>query len=868
MSAVASPVAAGSAGERSGLSQAEAADRLRREGANELPSHEPRGLAAIVLGVARQPMFLLLLAAGAVYLLLGDVREALMLLGFVVVVIAITLSQERKTEHALAALRDLSSPRALVVRDGQRQRIPGREVVRGDLVVLVEGDRVPADAVVVESAALSADESLLTGESVPVAKSAAVAWPAGGAPPQMPPPGGDGLPVVFSGTLVVRGHGLAVVAATGQNTAIGGIGRALQSVAEEPTPLQHEIDRLVRLLAIGGVALCAVVVAAYGLAGHGWLDGLLAGITLAMAVLPEEFPVILTVFLALGAWRMSQQRVLTRRVPAIEALGAATVLCVDKTGTLTQNRMTAVAAAVDGRILDVAATLQGEGTRRLLQPLARMAVSASLDDPFDPMERALHDFAAAAGLVTHGAAERRWQELREYPLRPGALLMARAWTAPGGGAVWLTAKGAPEAIATACAMDESQRAQAASATAEMAERGLRVLGVAHAELPAGTPLPDTLEDAPALHFDGLVGLADPLRDTVPAAVEDCRRAGISVVMITGDYPVTAASIARQAGLADGAHIVTGDELRAMDDDALDRRIGGVSVFARVVPEQKLRIVQALRRRGEVVAMTGDGVNDAPALKAAHIGVAMGGRGADVARESAALVLLDDDFTSIVRAVRLGRRIFDNLSKAMAYVLAVHVPIAGLSLFPVLLGWPLVLMPAHIVFLELVIDPACSVAFEAEPEEPTVMRRPPRDPRRPLFAGRTLGVSALQGTAVLAVLMVALRLSMLAGMTEDESRAIVFTGLVLANLGLILSNRSWSHSIAATLRMPNRALWSVLGGASAVLAAVLGIPALRSLFHFAALQGVDVLWGVAAGAACIVAVELTKLLHHHGPHLRR
>ncbi len=832
----------------SGLSEHEAAQRLKEEGFNELPSTKKRSLLAIAFGVVREPMFLLLVACGTLYLFMGDTEEALMLLGFVFVVIGITLYQERKTERALEALRDLSSPRALVIRDGEQRRIAGREVVRRDILVLKEGDRIPADAVLLSCVNFSVDESLLTGESVPVRKIA------GESIMGMGRPGGDDLPFVYSGTLAVQGQGIAEVKATGMDTEIGKIGKALRTVGQEETLLQRETGRLVRNLAIVGLSLCVLVVVIYGYIRSDWLNGLLAGITLAMATLPEELPVVLTIFLALGAWRIAQKQVLARRVPAIETLGSATVLCVDKTGTLTQNRMSVSKLFAKGRFWGIHHSL--DAIPEIFHELVEFSILASQIDPFDPMEKAIK------GLGEHYLSQtehlhQNWTLVREYPLSKELLALSRVWKSPGGRDYVIAAKGAPEAIADLCHFDKTQMEDLLRHIHSMADEGLRVLGVAKAHVEQ-TSLPGEQHDF-KFEFLGLIGLADPVRPTVPDAVRECYTAGVRVVMITGDYPGTAQSIARQIGLKLNDRFITGPELDHLDDSELQQRIQSVNIFARVVPEQKLRIVNAFKANGEIVAMTGDGVNDAPALKSAHIGIAMGGRGTDVARESSALVLLDDDFSSIVQAVRMGRRIFDNIKKAIAYILAIHVPIAGMSLIPVLLKWPLVLLPVHIVFLELIIDPACSVVFEAEPEESNVMSRPPRDPQEQLFNKRTLAISLLQGVSVLMIILAVFGITLYRGLGELEARALTFTTLIIANLGLILTNRSWSRTILSTLRSPNRALWWVLGGAAVFLGLVLYVPFLTSLFRLTTLHPFDLVICLSAGVVSIIWFEGLKMI---------
>jgi Ca2+-transporting ATPase len=761
-------------------------------------------------------------------MLLGDIHESLMLLGFVFVVAGITLYQERKAERALEALRDLPSPRALVVRDRKRMRIPGREVVRGDLIVLSEGDRVPADAVVVSCSNLSTDESLLTGESAAVSK---VVWDG---KQEMTRPGGDHLPFIYSGTLVVQGHAIAQVRATACNTEMGKIGAALQTVKIEGTVLQVEIGRLVRHVAILGVSLGVLVAVLYGLTRDSWLNACLAGITAAMGLLPEEFPVVLTIYLALGAWRLSKKRVLTRRVPAIETLGSATVLCVDKTGTLTMNRMSIHKLVVEDTTYDLSCeslTVLPDESHKLIE----FGILASQRDPFDPMEKAFHE------LGNHDLANTEhlhadWTLERGYPLSPSLLAMSHVWKSPTGKDYVLAAKGAPEAIADLCHFNPERTNAIGEQVTAMAQDGLRVLGVARGVY-RQQPLPGEQHDFD-FEFLGLVGLADPVRPTVPAAVAECYTAGMRVVMITGDHRKTAYSIAQQVGLKPLDEIITGPELDQMDEAELQDRVRRVNVFARMVPEQKLRLVNALKANGEVVAMTGDGVNDAPALRAAHIGIAMGGRGTDVAREASSLVLLDDDFSSIVQAVRMGRRIFDHLQKAMTFIVAVHVPIAGMSLIPVMFGWPLVLLPVHILFLQLVIDPACTLVFEAEQEEEAVMRRPPRNPREPLFGMRTLGIGLLEGSTVLLIVLAVFMAALLGWQDEQDAKALCFTTLVLANLGLIFANLSWSRTVLTTIRSPNPALRWVLVGTITFIGLVLYVPFLRDVFHFSTLHADD------------------------------
>lgn len=830
-----------------GLTDAEAEERLAREGFNEIPSAQASSLWRIAFEVLREPMLLLLMGTGGVYLLLGDPKEAVVLLGAIFVIIGITLYQERKTERALHALRDLSSPRALVLRQGVRKRIPGREVVAGDLVVISEGDRVPADGVILECRNVQVDESLLTGESVPVPKTAGTATLNPGRP------GGADTPYVFSGTLVVKGRGIALVHATGPRTELGRIGTALTNLRPEATQLQAETNKLVRIFAVVGVVLCTAVALIFGYIHSAWLQGVLAGLTLAISMVPEEFPVVLTIFLAMGAWRIARKRVLTRRMPAIETLGAATVLCVDKTGTLTMNRMSVQMFYVAGQWWKPSDT-PGQ-IPEMFHEAAEYSILASSRDPFDPMEKAFHALGEQCSeLKDHLHAD--WSLAREYALSPHLLAMSRAWKMPSDQAYRIAAKGAPEAIALLCKLSAVEAAHMKVVATKMASQGLRILGIAKATLDGDLP-----EDQTAIPFQfmGLVGLADPVRPGVSEALKECYRAGIRVVMITGDYAVTAQSIAREIGMKDPELVLTGAELDALDDKHLRQRGRTVNIFARVIPEQKLRLVKALKAQGEVVAMTGDGVNDAPALKAADIGIAMGSRGTDVAREAAALVLLDDDFSSIVTAVRLGRRIYGNLKKATTFVLAVHVPIAGVTLVPLLFGWPLLLLPVHVVFLELIIDPACSIAFEAEPEDPDVMDRPPRDPSERLFGTRRVLSGLLQGFAVFLSTFAVYGVFLKLGHTQPEARAAGFCALVIGNLAMIFADRSSGRSIRQSISSINTALWIISCGAVLALGLVLFVPAFRNVFHFAALQVQEVFIAVLAGCSGVLCFEGLKVI---------
>ncbi len=834
-----------------GLSEADAQARLAAEGYNELPRPDRRTPLRILLEVVREPMLALLLGGCAIYLALGDLKEAIILAVFATMSVLITVIQEARTERVLEALRDLTSPRALVIRDGERKRITGREVVRGDVIVLAEGDRVPADAVIIECRDLQADESFLTGESVPVRKMAMMEENI----PTSWQPGGDDLPYVFSGSLVVRGTGIADVTATGKRSEIGKIGHSLSKLEIEPPRLQAQTRRLVRVFAVAGGAVSILAVLLYGTLRGGWLDAVLAGIALGMSMLPEEFPVVLAVFMAMGAWRISQARVLTRRAAAIETLGSATVLCSDKTGTLTENQMTIAELRLgDGETFQFSEASSGAIPEHF-RGLVEYGILASARESFDPMDRAFHTLGRERLSGTghlHGA---EWKLVHSYGLRPGLLAMSRVWQPSNDGQQFVVAaKGAPEAVAGLCGIAGVDLAALKHRMDAMAAEGLRVLGVARASF-KGREWPDS-QTGFTFEFLGLVGLADPLRRSVPAAVAECRSAGIRVVMITGDYPATARAIAGQAGL-DTRDLVTGEQLEQLSAQELEQRVRTATLFARIMPDQKLRIVSALKANGEIVAMTGDGVNDAPSLKAAHIGIAMGGRGTDVAREASSIVLLDDDFGSIVKAVRLGRRIYDNLRKAMGFIFAVHVPIAGLALLPLIAGLPILFAPVHIAFLEMIIDPVCSLVFEAETEEDDVMSRPPRPPDQPLFSGDLIRWGLLQGLLAFVLIAGIYVIALKRGMPEEEVRALAFFSLVLAIVSLIFVNRSFSASVITALRRPNAALAVVLLVIPVMLSLTLLVPPVSALFRFGPLHFDELALTLAAGIGVLVILEVLK-----------
>ncbi|MGE5369879.1 MAG: cation-translocating P-type ATPase, partial [Chloroflexota bacterium] len=714
-----------------GLTSEDAARLLAQFGPNAPPESPPPGVLKIALRTLKEPMFFLLAAAATLYLFVGDLGEGLFMMAGAGASISLVVFQELRSERALQALQRLAEPTAHVRRDGEERRIPARDLVPGDIILIGEGQRVAADALLLAGDALVIDESILTGESAPVTKTLA----GDGPDLAFPDPGGDYTPFLYAGSMIVRGSGVARVERTGPRTAVGGLGASLAAIQGEPSPLQQRTGELVTKLGVFALLFCALVIVAYGLIKGDWFEGAIAGITLAIGLLPEEFPMVLAIFLAIGAFRLARRNVLVRRSSVTETLGSTSLLCVDKTGTLTENRM-AVVALYTGGPIEPAPDAPDAAQHRLI--LA--ALRASSENPVDPMDRAVHGLAERLEIPAGGTAT------ESFPIKPELLAFIQTWRVDGG--ALKAAKGAPEAILRLAGADPDERARYQAVIEEMAREGMRVLAVAETEPVSGEP-----ESAPYV-LRGLIAFEDPIRADVPEAVAAARRAGVSVAMITGDYPATALAIARDAGIDTSGGVLTGAEVVDTPAQEVGDKIRNVRVFARVMPTSKLALVEAFKADGHIVAMTGDGVNDGPALAAAHIGVAMGQRGSDVAREAAHIVLLDDRFASIVAGIALGRRISANLRKALTYITAIHVPIAGLALAPILMGLPPMLLPAHVVMMELIIDPTCSLAFEAEPAEKDAMLKPPRPQSEPLFGTRDLLLGALQGFVVfLAVLSV-------------------------------------------------------------------------------------------------------------------
>ncbi|WP_207215877.1 cation-translocating P-type ATPase [Pseudolysobacter antarcticus] len=828
---------------------AEQVSLLRQQyGANELPHAPRRNLARIVVGVLREPMFLLLALAAAVYLVIGGIGEGLVMIGFATLSIMLVVVQERRSENALEALRALAAPMARVMRDGREQRIAARDIVPGDLLLVADGERIGADAMLRSAEMLSVDESLLTGESVPVPKRVSDKLTEISASSKS-----CEHAFVYASTLVTAGRAIAQVVATAAHTEAGRIGALLASIDTEPTLLQRSLGRLVRLFAIFALILSAGVVLVYGLGRDMWLQGVLSGIALGMSMLPEEFPMILVIFVAMGARRLARVHVLVRRTAVIEVLGACSTLCVDKTGTLTENRMRVSALATDATAMD----LRGDETTlsESFANLMHSAAGASSRSSNDPMDTAVHRLADAIRTNTSATTKEAVVE-REYGLTPERSAIVCVWrNADGTSSAF--AKGAPEAIADLCHLAKPERDKLLSEVERNAARGLRVLALA-----SGIPRTEALPDDPrelGLVLQGLIAFADPLRASAELAIAAAREAGISVAMITGDYPATAMAIAKQAGIDCTTPPVTGTQIDQADETQLRTLVQHTRVFARIRPTQKLRIVEAFKANGEIVAMTGDGVNDAPALKAAHVGLAMGGRGTDVAREAAAVVLMEDDLGHLIAGIKMGRRIFDNLRKASIYIAAIHIPIAGLSLLPLLVGLPPLLLPLHVVLIEMVIDPICAIAFENEPAEAQIMQQPPRAANDPLIGLPQLSLALLQGSVLLAATFGIYVAALSAQIDVASARALAFIALTAGNLTLVRVLGTRGSTLAHLFAPGHSAYWIVTAIASTVAAACIVIPMLERLFQFDRPPLGLALLAIVIGTGAALAFDFAKLM---------
>lgn len=828
-----------------GLTSTEARNLQAQYGRNELTPAKKESFLHKIVEVLSEPMFLLLIIAAIIYFVLGEPRDGAIMLVFVLGIISIDVIQEWKTDKTLKALKDLSAPQIKVIRDGQEKIINSADLVPGDLMLITEGVKIPADGTVLRASDLKVDESSLTGEAEGVWKVTV-----DNADPEYKDYWRRDY--CYAGTLVTQGSALVQVDKIGIQTEYGKIGANVAAAPETPTPLQKQTGKLVKLCAGIAAVLFALVgtVTWFNIPDHiikdRVIESILSGITLAMAMIPEEFPVILTVFLSMGAWRLAKQHSLVRKLPSVETLGAISVLCVDKTGTITMNQMAVREAWA-----------ANDDQHRLVEVMGM----ACETEAYDPMEKAMLAYCESNDFTKDHLFG--GELVTEYPFTNETKMMGHVWKREDG--ITMAAKGSPESILALCSLSGEQRSRAEAMVFTISAAGLRVIAVADKKLSSGSDVPGLLTEC-RLELCGLIGLADPPRESVKEDIRQCVRAGIRVVMITGDNGITASSIARQIGMPNSDKIITGDQLNQMTDEQLKERVKDVSIFSRVIPEHKMRIVKAFKDNGEIVAMTGDGVNDAPALKYADIGIAMGKRGSEVSREAADLILLDDNFSTIVHTVRDGRRIFDNIRKSIGYVFTIHIPIALASLLAPMLGIApgfLMLLPLHVVLLELVIDPTCSVVLERQPAEHDVMERPPRNTKDRLLNMGILTKSVLQGLAIFAASFGTYYWFVVNNVGDASlARTMGIAILLLSNVLLVQVNSSnWQFAAKTFLRLiRDKVMWAVTLGTVAALAVMIYTP-LNSFLKLSVLTTGQLLLVIGISFVAVMWYELVKLVRH-------
>ena len=775
-------------------------------------------------------MVLLLLIAGVAYVLLGDPINASVVLISVVPIAAVSLVLESRAERALEGLRRLTAPTAQVRRDGRNEVISAEEIVPGDVVFLQEGDVIPADGVLVEGTQLTVDEAPLTGESQPVAKS--IEGPAVESE-------------LSAGTTVLSGRGVMAVTATGQSTRFGQVGTLVAGIRPRATPLQRLIQRLIWQATVVAAGFCIAVMAIELSYGHGWAAAVSAGVSLAIVAMPEEFSIVYILYLSLGAARLARSHALVRRLTSVETLGATTVICTDKTGTLTLGRMDVAALVTSSAAQPIADQLIPEAWQIL-----EAALLASEPQPFDPLEQALFRFAELKGWKPESLGSGQLRQ--DYPFDPILKYMSHVWDWQG--ATVICAKGSIEGILERSQVSPEERQQALASNQALAAQGLRVIAVASGTLAESTG--DRRADECHLSYRGVVGFSDPLRPGVPEALGECGQAGIRVIMITGDHPVTAHAVAEGLGLPHGDQIVTGQDLDLANEEEVQRFVATVNIFARIRPEQKYLLVHTLRSQGQVVAMTGDGINDAPALRAADIGVAMGKRGTEVAREAADLILLDDNFATIVSAVHDGRRIFENLRRAFSYLIAFETPLLLAAFAIPLIGAPLLLLPIHLILAEIVVHPTSSLVFENDPAPVDLMRRPPRAPGAGLLVSNDFSRSVAEGISLFVGVMLLYLVGLQNGLPEAQARGIAYAALFLGQILMILTERTPTQPFWRSELLENRVLPFVVLATLGILVVVFYVPPVAQLMRMVPPSPEQ--WLLAAGVAAVTTLWLEPL----------
>ena len=817
-----------------GLSNDEVVASRKKWGFNSLEHQQKNHLLISIIEIVKEPMFLLLFVAASIYYITGDYGDGIFMTIAILLVATISLFQEARSRNAIDALKKLSQPKSKVIRNGEIIEIPSEEIVIGDCIQVQEGTFIPADAVIIQSNDFSVNEAILTGESLSVFKNEL-----------------SEINIVFQGTIVATGLAICKVTAIGNQTSLGKIGKSLESIEEEKTPLQLQITNFVKKMSIIGLVIFGIVWALNYYHSKVVFDSLLKALTIAMSVIPEEIPVAFTTFMALGAWRLMKIGIITKQTKTVETLGSATVICTDKTGTITENKMSLSQLYVfdSNTVIDANEKLNSEA-----EEVLSFAMWSSEPIPFDAMEIAIHEAYAKLESVDERP---NYKLIHEYPLGGKPPMMTHVFEDSKGKRI-IAAKGAPEALIEVSSLSDKEKNQALIAMEAMAKKGYRVLGIGSAVFP-GTDFPKTQQEL-KFSFKGLVAFYDPPKANIQEVFETFYKAGIQIKIVTGDNAATTSTIARQIGFKDADKVLNGDELMEMNSETLKVKVMETTLFTRMFPEAKLKIIQALKANNQIVAMTGDGVNDGPALKSAHIGIAMGKKGTEIAKQAANLILIDDDFSKMTDAIAMGRRIYVNLKKAIQYIISIHIPIILIVFIPLALGWlyPNIFTPVHIIFLEIIMGPTCSVIYENEPMEGNLMLQKPRPLTTTFFNLKEITISIIQGLVITLGLLFVYNYCVDEGFTEKYTRTTVFLTLIMSNIFLTLENRSFYYSVFTTIRYKNNLVLMIIGITIAITSLLLFVPVFSNFFLFEKVDKAQIGLSVLVGFLSVIWIEIYKL----------
>lgn len=821
-----------------GLTDNQVKEARLQFGRNEVLKKES-GFFSRLLDLLKEPMLVLLLVAALLYFISGEYGNGIFMLSAIVLVSGISFYQESRSKNALATLRNLTQPTCHVIRGGKRIEIMREEMVVGDFMIVEEGTSIPADGLLLQSNDFSVNESILTGESLPVNKSKSA----------------EGTQV-FQGTAVVGGLAICQVTAVGEGTALGKIGKSIEAIAEEETPLQLQINNFVKKMALAGIIIFFIVWGINFFNTWNVLGSLLQALTLAMSILPEEIPVAFATFMALGSWRLMKLGIIVKQTKTVETLGSATVICIDKTGTITENSMRLVYVYAYANKQIIATEKAREEEKKLIE----FAMWASEPIAFDPMEKALHNAYSTTTTIDKRPG---YTLVHEYPLSGKPPMMTHVFETAGGDRI-ISAKGAPEAIIAVCKLSTKDEKEVLESFRNLAKEGFRVLAVATAEF-SGNNYPTEQQQLP-FSFKGLVAFHDPPKKNITTVFDTFYKAGIEVKIITGDNAATTSSIANQIHFKGADKTMSGDELISLSDTEIQEKVKEVNIFTRMFPEAKLKILNALKANGQIVAMTGDGVNDGPALKAAHISIAMGKKGSELAKEVSSIILTDDDLAKMTEAVAMGRRIYTNLKKAIQYIISIHIPIILTVLIPLLLGWiyPSIFSPVHVIFLELIMGPTCSIIYENEPMEQNLMNQKPRLVTASFFTWKELSMSMLQGLVIAVGILFIYQYAVQQAYPESITRTMVFLTLITANIFLTLVNRSFYYSIFTTLRYKNNLIGWMIALTLLLTASLLFIPPFARFFEFEKISFVQLGISILVGTVSVIWFEGFKFFKRMVP----